>query len=85
MNNFKDLFNYLKTINNIDNFLLTNWKGKDKQESLFRLFAYLKCIPFFQSYNVCDGNLNKHTIKPLQSIQKILRCLLILKLRKKQQ
>ena len=57
MNTFKDLYTYL-TVNynktaNIIHFLndsLDVWKGKDKQESVFRLFAYLKLIPDFNGY-----------------------------------
>lgn len=65
MNTFKDLYSFLQLLQDtsILKFLKDSWNGKDKQESLFRLFAILKIIPdFSQSYRVCDGNFNKGTI-----------------------
>jgi len=43
-------------------FLNDKWQGKEKQESLFRLFAYLNVIKEFNNYTVCDGNFNEGTI-----------------------
>lgn len=64
MNNFIDLYNYVMSSkdDNIYNFLLERWYGKDKQESLFRLFAYLKLIKEFDIYDICDGNFNNGTL-----------------------
>ncbi len=34
------------------------WQGKDKQESLLRLFAGLKLIDKLKEFDVCKGNFN---------------------------
>jgi hypothetical protein len=44
-------------------FLEEPWKGKDKQESLFRLFAFFGFFKNFKGYHVCDGNYNNGTIE----------------------
>ena len=43
-------------------FLNDKWHGKDKQESLVRLFAYLNVIKEFNDFTVCDGNFNEGTL-----------------------
>lgn len=70
MDNIKtyiDLYQYLQnsTYTDINDFLKIKWTGKDKQESIFRLFSYLK---LFDEFNVLklqltEGNFNKSTIK----------------------
>jgi hypothetical protein len=76
MNTYYDLFDYLKTIQNeieLKKFLKTNdWRGKDKQESIFRLFSFLKLFPEFSSFDVCKGNFNKKTFKTENSLQILL-------------
>jgi hypothetical protein len=47
----------------IYSFLNKKASSYEKQEALFRLFAYLKLIPEFNDYEVCDGNFNLGTIK----------------------
>jgi hypothetical protein len=66
MNTFIDLYDYIRHKKNtsILSFLKKSWNGKDKQESLFRLFIYLGLNPDFHNYYVCDGNFNKQTIQP---------------------
>lgn len=64
MNTFKDLYEFLQK-NDEDNIIcwLENpWQGKDKQESLLRLFAGLGLIDKLNKYDVCKGNFNQKTI-----------------------
>lgn len=64
MDTFKDLFEFLKNYSedNIIDWLKIKWEGKDKQESLLRLFAGLNLINKFESFDICNGNFNKKTI-----------------------
>lgn len=39
-----------------------SWIGKDKQESLLRLFSKLELIEKLKDYNICNGNFNNQTI-----------------------
>ena len=65
MHSFTDLFEYLKNYNlSLNSFLSEKWEGKDKQESVFRLFAYMGLIPDFTNYSICDGNFNNGSIRP---------------------
>jgi hypothetical protein len=75
MNTFADLYDYLRHKKNasIISFLEKSWSGKDKQESLFRLFAYLGLNPDFTEYSICDGNFNKQTIKPNLNLHILLQ------------
>lgn len=67
---YKDLYEFLRT-NDIDilKWLEDNWKGKDKQESLFRLLAYLGLVPKINNYDICTGNFNMATLKKLETIK----------------
>ncbi len=70
MNNlitFKDLYNYLNEISNLDNLLNYNFKNIEIQESILRLFAKLECIKELEEYSTCIGNFN------LQEISKIAK------------
>jgi hypothetical protein len=64
MHTFSDLYRSLQSYDDptIGPFLNDKWVGKDKQESLFRLFAYLSLVPDFIDYDVCEGNYNVGTI-----------------------
>jgi hypothetical protein len=64
MNTFKDLYEFLQLYeeNNIITWLKEPWVGKDKQESLLRLFAGLGLIDKIKSYDICKGNYNEKTI-----------------------
>ena len=64
MNTFKDLYEFLQLYeeNNIITWLKEQWVGKDKQESLLRLFAGLGLIEKLKSYDICKGNYNEKTI-----------------------
>ena len=69
MRNFIELFEELKKYDlSLKTYLSEKWEGKDKQESVFRLFAYMGLIPEFtnitSSYSICDGNFNKGSIRP---------------------
>lgn len=44
--------------------LKVEWEGKNKQETLIRMFINLYLIPQFAGYTVCDGNFNKGEIFP---------------------
>jgi len=63
---FIDLYKYLQTCQDFPKWLNDPWKGKDKQESVLRLFAVLNLITKIHPYKVCHGNFN------LQSIKKII-------------
>ena len=62
--NFSQLYDFIMNIeeDTIIPFLNEKWKGKDKQESLFRLFADLNVIKEFDNYSLCDGNFNEGTL-----------------------
>ena len=64
MKNFSQLYDVVMNIeeDTIIPFLNDKWIGKDKQESLFRLFAYLNVIKEFDNYSLCDGNFNEGNI-----------------------
>ena len=61
---FIDLYEFLQLYeeNNIKSWLKDPWIGKEKQESLLRLFAGLELIDKIKSYNICKGNFNLKTI-----------------------
>lgn len=60
---FVDLFKFLQSYDrDILTWLENPWVGKDKQESLLRLFAGLGLIEKLKSYDICKGNYNKKTI-----------------------
>ncbi len=67
---FEEAFNYLKEFNNLikdfDNFkyfMNLKWNStREKQETYFRLFAYLGLINNFKEYKVSVGNFNKGEI-----------------------
>ena len=73
MNTFKDLYNFLQLYeeDNIINWLKNPWVGKDKQESLLRLFAGLGLIDKLKLYDICKGNYNKKTITKHSSIKDV--------------
>ena len=70
---FKCLYDYLREYNddNIIDWLKEPWEGKDKQESLLRLFSGLGLINKLKRYDVCKGNFNKKTIERMNSIKDI--------------
>jgi len=48
------------------------WNGKDKQESIYRLFARLGCISKInRDFHICHGNFNKNSIHRQKSIRDI--------------
>tara|TARA_R110001632_G_scaffold9077_3_gene35299 strand:- start:351 stop:4328 length:3978 start_codon:yes stop_codon:yes gene_type:complete len=73
MKTFSDLYVFLQNHDetNIKNWLSEPWKGKDKQESLLRIFAGLGLIDKLGPYTICKGNFNKGTITPYEKIQDI--------------
>ena len=64
MNTFIDLYNYLQTINNLEDFLINDiYKcSGDKLESIFKLYSYLGLINEFTNYSICSGNYTECTI-----------------------
>jgi len=64
MRTFIDLYEFLQSFpeDNILNWLKVPWVGKDKQESLLRLFAGLGLLPKLNQYHICKGNYNQKTI-----------------------
>ena len=76
MGTFKDLYEFLQLYeeNNIITWLKEeeeNWVGKDKQESLLRLFAGLGLIDKLKSYDTCKGNYNEKTITKNTTIKDV--------------
>ena len=72
MNTYLELNEYLSNYN--DNFikwLEEHWIGKDKQESVLRLFASLSLIDKIKLYDICTGNFNLKTITKHKSIKDI--------------
>jgi hypothetical protein len=73
MDTFKDLYEFLQLYeeNNIITWLKEPWVGKDKQESLLRLFAGLGLIDKIKSYDICKGNYNEKTIAKNTTIKDV--------------
>lgn len=73
MKTFIELFEFLVSHdeNNIKNWLSEPWIGKDKQESLLRVFAGLGLIEQLNSYHICKGNFNKKTITKISTIKDV--------------
>lgn len=65
INTFKDLYEFLQQYrkDTIIDWLQIPWKGKDKQESLLRLFTGLGINEKWRDYTVCKGNFNRKTIQ----------------------
>ena len=55
----------------IGKWLLSPWVGKDKQESLLRLFAGLGVIQKLKLYHICNGKYNKNTISNNKSVKDV--------------
>ena len=70
---FCDLYEVIQSYeeDNIKNWLSDAWIGKDKQESLLRLFGCLGLIPNLNRYHLCKGNFNKRTITKHTKIKDI--------------
>ena len=69
---FKDLYLFLQNCNeNLLEWLETPWKGKDKQESIFRLFSYLNLLNKLNNYDVCKGNFNLQTIEKIKNMNDV--------------
>jgi hypothetical protein len=71
---FIDLYKLLQSYeeNDIISWLKEKqWRGKDKQESLLRLFAGLQLIDKLKSYDICKGNYNMKTITKISTIKDI--------------
>jgi hypothetical protein len=73
MDTFKDLYEFLQLYeeNNIITWLKEPWVGKDKQESLLRLFAGVGLIDKIKSYDICKGNYNEKTITKHTTIKDV--------------
>ena len=68
-----ELFEYLQKnqAESILPWLKKPWKGKDKQESLLRLFAGFGLLTKLEGFNICKGNFNNQTIKEMESFREI--------------
>jgi len=73
MDTVKDLYEFFQNFkeDNIIKWLEEPWVGKDKQESLLRLFAGLGLVDKLNSYDICKGNFNKKTISKNISIKDV--------------
>ena len=73
MTTFKDLYIFLQSYeeDNIISWLKEHWTGKDKQESLLRLFAGLGLIHKLKEYDICKGNFNKKTITKKKTLKDV--------------
>ena len=70
---FVDLYNFLISYNkdNILEWLKDSWVGKDKQESLLRLFSGLGLIEKLKDFDICLGNFNLGNIKKIENYSEI--------------
>ena len=71
---FKDLYEFIQKYNGnnfITNWLEKPWQGKDKQESLLRLFTGLNLIDKLKNYDMCRGNFNLITIEKISNIREL--------------
>ena len=73
INTFIDLYEFLQYFpsHSILEWLSERWEGKDKQESLLRLFAGLGLINKLSEYRICKGNFNLKTISIMESFKDI--------------
>jgi hypothetical protein len=69
---FVQLYEFLQTFEgDIISWLKDSWQGKDKQESMLRLFSGLNLITKLANYQHCKGNFNLNTIEICSSIKDI--------------
>jgi hypothetical protein len=73
MNTFKELYKFIQEYkeDSIIKWLNNPWKGKDKQESLLRLFSGLGLIDKLRDYNVLKGNFNLKTLEKITTLKDI--------------
>lgn len=73
INTFVDLYEFLQYFPSpsLLEWLNERWDGKDKQESLLRLFAGLGLIDKLNQYRMCKGNFNMKTISVMESFNDI--------------
>lgn len=75
MKSFVDLYNYLckSKFSNIREWLEDDdkWVGKEKQESLLRLFGGLGLINKLRDYKICIGNMNLGTLNEIKNKREI--------------
>jgi hypothetical protein len=73
MQTFKELYEFLRGHNedSIIGWLKDSWDGKDKQESLLRLFAGLGLITKLQEWDICNGNYNTLTIAKRERLREL--------------
>tara|TARA_Y100001958_G_scaffold50217_1_gene33602 strand:- start:2712 stop:6926 length:4215 start_codon:yes stop_codon:yes gene_type:complete len=70
INTFVDLYHFLIHCPDEDIFswIQDSWVGKDKQESLLRLFSALGLINKLNNYHFCSGNFNLKTIQKISTL-----------------
>lgn len=73
MDTFIDLYEFLQSYEGTDiiGWLADSWVGKDKQESLLRIFAGLGLIEKLNAYDMCKGNFNTKTIQKNSTIKDV--------------
>jgi len=73
MNTFKDLYEFIQSYDERDiiTWLEEPWVGKDKQESLLRIFAGFGLIDKLKLYDICKGNYNEKTIRKNTTIKDV--------------
>ena len=74
MTTFQDLLTEILRLSSEEfvDWLSVPWTGKDKQESLFRLFAHQGQISEFKDHRVCSGKFNLGTLKPIDDPSEFL-------------
>lgn len=70
MDTFDDLFRSLFEYDSVVKFVEEKWNGKDKLESVFRLFVFLKLIPQFRNFDVYVGDFNNGKLDLCTDLQK---------------
>lgn len=73
MVSFKDIYEFLQSHDemNITSWLEEPWVGKDKQETLLRLFSGIGLMDKLMLYDICKGNYNKKTIKKYTTLKDV--------------
>lgn len=64
-----DLYNFFQNDNvDFESWIRDEWKGKNKQESSFRLFSALGLIDKLTNYDPCSGNFNDQSIEKMKTL-----------------
>lgn len=71
MRTFTELFEFLKTCDNIDDWMEDAWTGRDKQESLLRLLCGFNLVEKLKDFKMCQGNFNYKSFRKYDFIREL--------------